>query len=244
MKYGIMADIHGNYNAFETVLNFLKEQKVDEIINCGDIVGYGPQPNECIELINKTKNVHSIMGNHDWAVNRVDESWEFNPVALKAVEWTKEQLKSRNINYLESLTYEGSISNFMFVHGSPCDPLHEYMFGVSEALPNLKKMVKTVCFIGHTHSPACFNYMGGRIEAVEFNHGSHLELKEGFRYIINVGSVGQPRDGDPKSSVCIYDAEDFYVTLYRIKYDIKSTQSKILKTGLPEFLAYRLEQGI
>lgn len=245
MKYGIIADIHSNYNALETVWSFLKEQQIDEIINCGDVVGYGPQPNECIELMNKTKNVHSVMGNHDRVVVKSEEDWRFNPVALKAAEWTKKQLKSSSIKYLASLDCNGEAGNFMFVHGSPCSPLNEYIIGVSEAVPNFKKITKTVCFIGHTHTAACFKCdIDGNVEAVKFNPGSHLELKEDSQYIINVGSVGQPRDGDPRSSVCIFDANKLHISLYRIKYDVNYTQSRILKAGLPDFLAYRLEQGI
>ncbi len=244
MIYAIISDIHSNLNALEAVLDFIKDAKVDKIINCGDIVGYGTEPNECIETLKKMNNILSIAGNHDWATIHNDIE-DFNPAAMKAIIWTQKELYTENISYINLLETMKEQENFMFVHGSPRIPLFEYILGVSQASPNFYQMEKDICFIGHTHIPACFKYNNGEVEAVPFYPEEPLDLSvEGTRYIINVGSVGQPRDGDPRASVCIYDTKNLLLSLYRVKYDIISTQRKILKAGLPGFLAFRLEHGI
>ena len=248
MRYGVISDIHGNYQALQSVLEYLKQENIDRIINCGDIIGYGPQPNECVEAVRNCSNMYSVIGNHDWAVAGLEDTSKFTEYAEDSVKWTARETSNDNINYLASLDYKKGGKDFMFVHGSPRDPLDEYILNVSIASENFKKMVKPICFVGHTHSPCCFrrnNY--GEVESIMFFPEKPIVIEDNFRYIINVGSVGQPRDGNPHSSVCIYDTPveaGATVTIARIEYDIEETQKRIKSSGLPNFLATRLIKGI
>ncbi|MFC2092145.1 metallophosphoesterase family protein, partial [Elusimicrobiota bacterium] len=228
MLYGVISDIHGNYDALSVALKFLENKKVDAIINCGDIVGYGPDPNKCIEAVRKQKNLYSVMGNHDWAViNNEDSKW-FNPIAKKAIEWSRETILSRNYDYLSEFVTTKSIGNFMFLHGSPRNPLNEYLLDISEVLPNFMVMFHKICFIGHTHTPACYKCnIDNKVEKVHLKDGEQILLEPGSRYIFNVGSVGQPRDEDSRMSVCIYNNNDISVSYRRLEYNIPKVQEKI-----------------
>ncbi|MFW6173430.1 MAG: metallophosphoesterase family protein [Elusimicrobiota bacterium] len=244
MRYGIISDIHGNFNAMKEVLKFLDGQGVDKIINCGDIVGYGPEPHGCIECISERKDIYSILGNHDWAVIKRD-TWKFNPVAERAVIWTREHIKQENIDFLCKLDCKGAGENFMFVHGSPRDPINEYVFSTYQAGPNFEYFEHNICFVGHTHRPACFCLDDkGEVSEINFIPDKELKLKKKYRYLINVGSVGQPRDGIPDGCVIIYDSKKYTIIQKRIKYNIDDTCDKIIRAGLPEFLATRLKRGI
>ncbi len=244
MNYGIISDIHSNFTALQVVLEFLKGKNVDKIINCGDIVGYGPQPNECIKVLSQLNNVSSVIGNHDWAVAYNDKE-RFNNIALEAINWTQKQLTLDNYDYISSLEKTNKEDMFIFVHGSPRVPLSEYIFGEVQAAGSFKCMSKDICFIGHTHTPICFECTKKKkIKTLDVCKDFQVKLDMGKKYIINVGSVGQPRDGDPRASVCTFDTEKMLCTFYRLEYDIESTQGKILELGLPGFLSHRLERGV
>ncbi len=245
MKYGIISDIHGNLEAFSVVLDYLKQvEKVDRFICGGDIVGYGARPNECTEIIRKLKNCYTVAGNHDWGAIGLEDTSFFNPVALEAIEWTGRHLTEDNRNYLGNLATEIEENNFMLAHGSPRDPINEYIFEESTFLANLPRINKNICFVGHTHVPLCFFAAPSQeIGGIPLDDGTVLEIRPSYKYLINCGSVGQPRDGDPRACCGTYDEETNTVKIKRIKYDVAKTQEEILSAGLPTALALRLVYG-
>ncbi|MBA7483823.1 hypothetical protein ES707_19340 [subsurface metagenome] len=245
MKYGIISDIHSNLEALNIILDYLKRsEKIDRFICCGDIVGYGAKPNECTEIIRQLDNCHTVAGNHDWGAVGLEDTSFFNPIALAAVEWTGRHLTEDNRNYLKNFASEIEENNFMLVHGSPGDPINEYIFEQSTFLANLPRIKKNICFVGHTHIPLCFYATPSQeIKGIPLDDGTVLEINPSYKYLINCGSVGQPRDGDPRASCGIYDEETNILRIKRIKYDIAKTQEEILNAGLPSSLALRLGRG-
>ncbi len=240
MKYGIISDIHSNLEAFNTVIKFLNG-KVDTILHVGDIVGYGADPSSVIKLV-REKNIEGVLGNHDSAVAGIHDAEDFNEYARRAVEWTKKQLKNDEIAFLRSLPYIIKKKNFLLVHSTPSEPERwRYLTFVKQAEEEFNHFNEQICFIGHSHQPVIIiKNPSGEIE-VEFNND--ITIEEDKRYIINVGSVGQPRDGDPRASVVIYDEEKKIVKFYRLEYDIETARDKIIDAGLPEFLGLRLMVG-
>jgi len=245
MKYGIICDIHSNLEALNVVLDYLKRvEKIDRFICAGDIIGYGARPNECTEIIRKLKNCYTVAGNHDWGAIGLEDTSFFNRVALEAIEWTGRHLTEDNRNYLGSLATEIEENNFMLVHGSPRDPINEYIFEESAFLANLPRIKKNICFVGHTHVPLCFFASSSQeIGGISLDDGTVLEIKPSYKYLINCGSVGQPRDDDPRASCGTYDEETNTIKIKRMKYDIAKTQGEILSAGLPTALALRLVYG-
>lgn len=223
MRYGIFSDIHSNLEAFEAVLEALKKESVDKYFCVGDIVGYAANPKECIKIMQEL-NCPIVCGNHDWAaVDWVDHTY-FNPYAKAAVEWTKSQLNDSERNYLKDLPLIYEDEEITMVHGTLEKPEEfDYIFDEFSALRTLDLSRTKVCFIGHTHFPA--------------------EYSKEAKRLINVGSVGQPRDGNPKAAYCIYDPDKNTIEIKRIEYDIKTTMNKILAAGLPNILAFRLVEG-
>jgi len=243
MKYGIISDIHSNYEALNTVLKNMG--KVDQVICLGDIVGYGPNPNKCIEKIRKLKSL-CIAGNHDLAVINELDKFYFNIEARNAIQWTKKILKIGNIQYLEGLKNEITLScKIKIAHGSPGQYRWEYIIDKSFAAMIFNAFKFNVLFIGHSHLAGCFIFQKKRrkIEYIELKYGGYILLSENNRYIINCGSVGQPRDGNPQASYGIFDNVKNKVIVKRINYPILLTQKKILDAGLPRIFAYRLKIG-
>jgi len=218
--YGIIADIHSNLEAFRAVLDELRQ--VDQIVCAGDIVGYGPGPNECIRNMQE-RNIYSVAGNHDKAAVREMSTEGFNENAKIAVEWTNGQLTANSVQYLRSLPLTLEFEDFQIVHGSLVNPLEEYLTSLGEAMPTFGLMTKPLLFVGHTHRPARFEYQG--------------------KAIINPGGVGQPRDGDHRASFGIYDSEKKEFVLRRVEYNIQLVQEKMIKAGLPQPLIDRLSFG-
>ncbi|MEW6007378.1 MAG: metallophosphoesterase family protein [bacterium] len=236
MQYGIISDIHGNLEALLAVMPYLSE--VDKTIVLGDIVGYGPCPNECCEYVRKL-NPLVIAGNHDIAaVGKKDINW-FNPYAREAIEWTQRNLTSENKEWLLSLPLKEKQNNFIFVHGSLRDYTDEYIFKEREAAESLSLLKDEILFIGHTHVPSCFFVENNSIQGNRLMEDEVIKLKK--RSIINPGSVGQPRDYIPKASFGILNNKEF--KLFRIPYNIKRTQRFMRHEGLPEYLIKRLENG-
>ncbi len=241
MKYAIIADIHSNLMALETVLADIETKGgVDEIWCLGDIVGYGPEPHRCIEII-QSRCSACVAGNHDWAaIGKMDTSY-FNPEAAEAAEWTSRQLKLEDIHFLESLPLTLEKGDFTLAHGSPRDPIWEYILSVPEAEENLKYFKTLYCLIGHSHIPILFE-CGEPCSAYMISPETKLNLGK-KRLIINPGSVGQPRDGDPLAAYAIYDSGAGTINFYRIPYDILTTQQRMQDAGLPEWLIHRLAHG-
>jgi diadenosine tetraphosphatase ApaH/serine/threonine PP2A family protein phosphatase len=242
MRYAILADIHANLAAFKAVLRDIEAKGgVDELWCLGDIVGYGPDPCDCIRLLQSRCSV-CVAGNHDLgAIGRLDLSC-FNPVAATACRWTASKLGPSDIQYIESLPLTLTKGDFLLVHGSPAEPVLEYVVSNGIAAKNFSFFDTPYCLVGHTHVPLAFKQSGTDSSAITLSPGIGLVLGT-HRMIINPGGVGQPRDGDPRASYAIYESEGSIFRLYRVPYDIDSTQDKMIRAGLPMSLVSRLQDG-
>jgi len=237
MRYAILADIHGNLAALEAVLEDIERRGgVDEIWCLGDIVGYGPEPRLCIERLRQYRHI-CVAGNHDWAAIGKLGVDDFNPHAAAAALWTARQLAPQDVGYLESLPVRLVRGDFTLVHGSPREPIWEYILSPFEAEINFEYFSTPFCLVGHSHVPLLF-HRGGRMEYLP----EKLVLEE-KPLILNPGGVGQPRDGDPRASYAIYDAAENTLYHFRILYDIGTTQRRMMEAGLPLPLALRLSYG-
>jgi diadenosine tetraphosphatase ApaH/serine/threonine PP2A family protein phosphatase len=243
MRYAIIGDIHANLSAFRAVLEDIGYQgKADKIWCLGDVVGYGPDPHECIELLQQTNHV-CVAGNHDWAAIGKISTAEFNPDAAAACQWTTGQLKPADVAYLSTLPLVIEEGDFTLVHGSPREPIWEYLTSISIAGENFAFFKSRYCLVAHSHVPLVFTKSKSGILASQFPGSLGLALgKE--RLIINPGAVGQPRDADPRASYAIYDSQAKTIKLHRVPYDIRATQDKMVAQGLPMRLVARLSYGV
>ena len=243
MRYAIVADIHANLAAFTAVLADIAHRgEVAEIWCLGDIVGYGPDPHQCLELLRQCNHV-CVAGNHDWgAIGKLDLS-DFNPDAAAACRWTAGQLLPEDVRYLENLPTVIEKDDFTLVHGSPREPIWEYLTSTSIAGENFNFFQSPYCLVGHSHVPVVFRHEDGACISGKLVPNIGLALGKS-RLIINPGGVGQPRDGDPRASYAIYDPEASSLKLYRIPYDIAATQDKMMQNGLPVRLVVRLQHGL
>lgn len=243
MRYLVLSDIHGNLKALEAVL---EDAPPGLPIWClGDMVGYGPSPNECIELLQRYEHV-CVVGNHDWAVMGKVDVDDFNPDAKHSVQWTQDQLTQASLAYLEQLALKQEYGEFTLVHGSPRDPIWEYLFRPGSACANFGDLNTPHALVGHTHVPCKFTLyeqngqpyceMGRLVEGAPQPLGSE-------RMIFNPGSVGQPRDGDVRASYAVLDLEAGTYEHRRVYYDIKRTQELMSKARLPERNITRLSYG-
>lgn len=244
MRYLIVSDIHGNLAALDAVLAHADMETIDQLWCLGDVVGYGPCPNECIARLREFPSHHCVAGNHDWAaIGRMDIV-EFNPIAQIACQWTSEQLTPKNRAFLESLPTRMIEGSSTLVHGSPREPIWEYIIYPSTAQLNFQFFDTQLCFVGHTHAPAIF-------QEATTNHGFEISIPsqgeaieiDDERLIINPGSVGQPRDGDPWAAYMILDTEERILEYHRIPYDVALTGRLMMERGLPESLINRLGFG-
>ena len=238
MAVGVVSDIHGNLEALQSVLDECSNRDIDEFVCLGDVVGYGADPAACVELI-REKAAFTCAGNHDWAASgRIDTS-NFNPMAAEAIRWTKEQLSDSDSEYLDSLTLAHRTGSALFVHGSPYEPeAFLYIFSSFDATAALEATDARLTFVGHSHR--AFVCVEGEGEAVSGEGECSLA---GGRALVNVGSVGQPRDGDPRAAFGVWDQDAQTIELVRVPYDGDTAQQKILDAGLPDFLARRLSGG-
>ena len=243
MLYAILGDIHSNFNALEVVLEEIKKAGADGILSVGDIVGYGAEPSLCIQTI-RGVNGTVVAGNHDYgAVNKTDIEY-FNPEAREAVLWTSRQLSQEENLYLSGLPLVIEKDNMTLVHGSLHLPeLFAYIHTFYDAELCFRGLKNEVCFVGHTHVPVAI-VRDGTIKAIG-DPEVNLSALGGFpRAIVNVGSVGQPRDRNPKACYVLYDTEKKLVRFKRVEYDIAAASAKIIKAGLPTFNAERIRWGI
>ncbi len=242
MRYAILSDIHSNFEALNSVLEFLQLNPVDKIISCGDIVGYGPDPKQCINKLREFKII-SVIGNHDAAViNKIDTS-NFNNDAKISVDINKKMLSKDELDYLSSLKTTISENNLLFVHGSPRDPINEYLFLAEKFIQVMSFFKEKICFVGHTHQSIIFEY-DGKNNANFYQSGDVFELENDKRYIINVGSVGQPRDNNPNTCAVFFDTKYLTLSFKRLPYDINKTQKKMAELNMPEKLIKRLSFGV
>jgi diadenosine tetraphosphatase ApaH/serine/threonine PP2A family protein phosphatase len=246
MRYLVLADIHGNLEALEAVLSDAGD--FDAVLCLGDLVGYGPNPNECVEVVRQLPQLTSLAGNHDWAaLGKIDAS-SFNSFARKAVEWTDERLDPEIRAYLDSLEPKLECEEFALAHGSPRDPIWEYLEVESQGPENFREFHADFCLVGHTHVPRIFvetpNGNGGTIQVTMPEADHCLQIGRGKRHIINPGGIGQPRNGDPRAAYGVLDTEEATFMFRRVPYDVGTTQQKIHDAGLPAALASRLRLGI
>lgn len=242
MRYAIISDIHGNAEALQAVLNDIKNRSIDSIVCLGDIVGYYPDPESCVEMVRNNAAL-CVAGNHDYAaIGRIDTQ-NFTYYAFAAMEWTKQNISERAKEFLRSLPLTIEKDNMFFTHSSPSNPQDwSYVFPDSEeaVFEAFNSLVFQLNFIGHTHWPSIMIQEDDRI----ILHAEHsLKKNKQNSYLINVGSVGQPRDFDSRSSYSVYDSETGEIVIYRIPYDYTVTQRKIKENRLPLFLSDRLEKG-
>lgn len=248
MRYLMLSDIHANREALEVVLEAAGKD-YDEVVSLGDLVGYGADPNEAVKAVRALEPVALVRGNHDKAGCGLIDAEDFNAIARQAAQWTQQELSEDHLAYLRELP-EGpaSVGGFQIVHGSPRDE-DEYLFTPVEVSENFEFSPARLLFFGHTHVQGGFVLnREGVVEEMEPVHGegaSRLEfrMEEGSRYFINPGSIGQPRDGDPRAAFAFYDEENSVIEYCRVPYAIETTQKKILDAGLPESLSRRLAAG-
>ncbi len=239
MKYAIIADIHGNLDAFQVVLDDIRAQNATHVVCLGDIVGYNARPKECLDII-REMNIPVVKGNHDEYCSTEEHLEGFNPHAAEAVHWTRNQLTEDDKQWLRDLKYSRMAANFTMVHATLDAPDRwGYVFDKLAAAASFPYQNTQMCFFGHTHVPVAFM----RDTVVRGGTYSKFKVDPSKKYFINVGAVGQPRDNNPKCAYVIYDMVAQTIELRRLEYDIAAAQAKILAAGLPERLAERLAYG-
>jgi predicted phosphodiesterase len=245
MRYLIFSDIHSNLEAFEELLKLKAVKETDKCLFLGDMVGYGANPDEIINLFREMENVTSIRGNHDKVIANLESSSLFNPVAAFSAEWSKLHISEANEEFLKQLKKGPEVvDHFITIcHGSTFDEDY-YVFSMFEAVESFKFMETSIGFFGHTHFPVIYLMRNEKIDIVQLSEETKIKLDPNTRYLINPGSIGQPRDKNAKSSFIIFDSTKKEILFKRYTYNIKETQRKIREAGLPEILASRLEAGI
>jgi predicted phosphodiesterase len=242
MRYGIFSDIHSNLEALSAVLDAYSSESIDQYLCVGDVVGYGANPAECINEINKP-SIITVAGNHDWAACDLIKLHSFNPEAKDAVLWTKQALDEKDKDFLKGLDIFYKNPDLTLVHGTLDSPRNfDYLTDNYGAWRTFKVLETKVCFVGHTHVAGTFVKFGS--SEILYIDDETIQVEEGRRYIVNCGSVGQPRDSDPRASYCIYDTQKNTVQIKRIAYDVEAAGKRIVDAGLPVFLAERLKTGI
>ncbi|HUX08883.1 MAG TPA: metallophosphoesterase family protein [Acidobacteriota bacterium] len=252
-RFAVISDIHSNIVALEAVLKRLEEEEPDEIYCLGDVVGYGAEPEQCVEAVRKIADGRTILGNHDLATADPPPGYLdiFNPDAREAIGYQRSALSPENLQWLASLPKNLAEEEFQFFHGSPVGTDH-YLMSITDlyrALEKLDGVHFKLAFFGHTHVPtaAAIRPDGVLFTNLEYKSGGDteriLQLEPGIRYLINPGSVGQPRDRNPASAYLIVDLAEGLLHFRRVEYDITEAQGGIIAAGLPIFLAQRLEFG-
>lgn len=240
MRIAVLSDIHGNLPALEAVLDALKPY--DALWQLGDIVGYGPQPDEVVARL-KAENATGVRGNHDSAAIGALDTDAFNDDARAAVEWTADRISSATREWLATLALQSVDEPFTLVHGSPRDPTWEYVYTAGVARANLPLFATRHCLVGHTHVPLVFRQRSGKVEGVHVRGDMTYALSD-ERLVINPGSVGQPRDGDPRASALLLDTDAATIEWHRVAYPIRQVQDLMEQAGLPRRLSARLQFGL
>lgn len=239
MRYAVIADIHANLEALEVVLADSKEQKCTHYCCVGDVVGYNANPKECLDIV-RSMGMPVVKGNHDEYCSSEEDLDGFNPHAAEAVNWTRKQLRPEDRQWLRDLKYVRLVASFSMVHATLDGPQRwGYVFDKLAAAASFTYQNTAICFFGHTHVPVAFV----RDSVVRGGTYSKFKTEPGKKYFVNVGAVGQPRDGNPKAGYVVYDLNEGTIELRRLDYDIAKTQKKIMDAGLPQRLADRLALG-
>jgi predicted phosphodiesterase len=239
LRYGIFGDIHGNFDALEAALAVMEQEGVEEYICLGDIVGYGAEPRECVAKI-RDMGCMCLAGNHDHAaIGKLDIDF-FNLYAREAAVWTRAALEPADKEFLANLGFVEHLSNFAVVHGSLHGPeMFNYISTIFDADLSFEALDKPILFYGHTHIPLTFF----DTKPMTYTMDVEIPVGDGTRTLVNVGSVGQPRDEDPRASFAVYDDEVGVVKVLRVEYNVEQAGEKIVNAGLPEALAVRLQLG-
>ena len=239
MRYAIFGDIHGNLDALDVVLGRIEKERVDEIACVGDIVGYAAEPSQCVKRIREL-NCHAVAGNHEYAVLGKTDITFFNPDALRSILWTKDHLPKDDVAWLNELPLTVEHDDFTLVHGALHSPEYfDYIQTIYDAQLSFERLDSRVCFLGHSHVHVTFFDVNPIIYTLE----NEITLMAGQKALVNVGSVGQPRDQNPLAAYAIFDTEDESVTIHRVEYDVEKAAEKIREAGLPDFNAERLFVG-
>jgi diadenosine tetraphosphatase ApaH/serine/threonine PP2A family protein phosphatase len=246
MRYLVLSDIHGNLEAFEAVTGASAGAHCDRVLVLGDLVGYGADPNAIVDRVRAMRDAVVIRGNHDKVAAGVETMEGFNHMARLAIAWTAAALTEENRAYLAELP-SGPVDVDAMVeicHGTPFDE-DVYVFDDLDALRSIRTSRRPVCLYGHTHVPAAFQLHGDELQLIGPPRGDkfRISLDEDGRYLVNCGSVGQPRDGDPRAAYALLDTDARTLTVFRVDYDLATAQSKIVGAGLPDVLAQRLGMG-
>ncbi|MBM3860404.1 MAG: metallophosphoesterase family protein [Verrucomicrobia bacterium] len=240
MKYAILGDIHSNLESLRAVLDHAKSQHCAHFISLGDVVGYGPNPKECLDIV-RSLNCPVVMGNHDEYCGSVLDLAGFNPMASDAIKWTRDHLTEDDREWLRNLKYSQIVESFSVVHATLDLPEKwAYVFDKLAAAASMNYQRTPVCFNGHTHVPVAFIRTPLGVQGGLY---TKIKIEVGKKYFINAGSIGQPRDRNSAAAYVTYDLPSQTVELHRVEYDFRQTQKKILDAGLPETLAERLEYG-
>lgn len=240
MKIAVISDIHGNLEAFRQVLADIGEAGAEKIVCLGDVIGYGPEPEEVVRMIVEL-GIPTVMGNHEWAVSDVQHLNWFNPVARLSLVMTMNMLSESSVKFISDLEPSIVSDNCRFVHGFPPKSINKYLFQVSDGdiRTFLRDASESICFVGHTHDLEIIGYDGESVYHTEFRKGINT-LNGRHGYIVNIGSVGQPRDGNNNAKYTILDTAENTLDLRYVPYDIAAVVDKIHKAGLPETHAARL----
>jgi diadenosine tetraphosphatase ApaH/serine/threonine PP2A family protein phosphatase len=240
LRYAVISDVHGNLEALEAVCADIGKRLIDQVIFLGDAVGYGADPSACLAKIRELK-ASCVAGNHDQAVTQQHPVEDFNDAAREAVLWTRERMEARDKDWLRTWPLLREQADLCAVHGTLSRPQEfDYMADGGRAAKTFALLREAVCFVGHTHQPGVFF---DDPAGVRYARPPAFVLEPASRCIVDAGSVGQPRDGDPRACFCVYDNETRRLEFCRVSYDVMKAQEKIRTAGLPETLAKRLRDG-
>jgi predicted phosphodiesterase len=242
MRIAVISDIHSNLHALEAVLSDIDTEAPDEIWCLGDVVGYGPRPNECVDIV-RERAVVVLVGNHDLAAIGKLETSDFGPLAAESARWTERALGEEQATWLRSLESAATRAGSELFHGSARDPVWEYVLSEEVALENLQVTTAPIVLVGHSHLALAVSWDGERVDGGLAPGGTELDTSKA-RWLINPGSVGQPRDSDASAAWLLIDIEAGRAAFRRVPYPIEQTQAEMRAAGLPEDLATRLARGV
>lgn len=238
MNIAILSDIHANFEALERCLQYMEDKKIEYTAVLGDIIGYGADPEMCTNKVREIADT-TIIGNHDAAVIGTTDIAYFNMTAREAIIWTRTKITEEDRLYFKDMPCTSGIDRILFTHGSPNNPEEwKYIFNWFDTLDEFESFEEMICFVGHSHIPGIFD----QSETIAHNKGP-VKLDPEKKYIVNVGSIGQPRDGDPRLSFALLDSDTWTLEIVRLEYDVETARQKIIDTGLPRFLGDRLLTG-
>lgn len=242
MKLALISDIHGNLEALEAAFVEIDRLKVDGVYCLGDVIGYGSDPSSCLTMVAQ-RCAAVLMGNHEYAVLGLVEAETMNEVAQESIAWTSHHLTDKDMSLIADFQMTLEVEDCLLVHAAPHDPKDwHYLLTRAEAARAFDAFTQRLCFFGHTHVPMIFSQAVGSAN-IRSRMGHDFDPDEDARYLVNVGSIGQPRDDDPRACFVVYDSNEDTVTYHRVQYDVRKTQTKMSEANLPKMLIERLEYG-